>query len=69
MTLPKLTQVEYEEMKEELTETYYDFMWFMEISAYFFDSMYGNIYQDYIEYNKYAEIEEEYEEEYEEEEE
>ncbi len=50
-------------MKEELTETYYDFMWFMEISAYFFDSMYGNIYQDYIEYNKYAEIEEEYEEE------
>ncbi len=66
MTLPKLTDFEYEEMTEELTETYYDFLWFIEISADFFNSMYGNIYQEYIEYNKYDEVEEEEKEEKEE---
>ncbi len=63
MSLPKLTDVEYNEMKEELIEMYQDFMYFLEISGYFFDNMYGNIYEEYIEYNKYADVEEEDEEE------
>ena len=59
MSLPKLTEVEYQEMKEELIETYQDFMWFLEISGYFFDNMYGNIYQEYIEYVEKEEKEDE----------
>ncbi len=63
MSLPKLTEVEYKEMKEDFINIYEDYIWFMEISANFFDNMYGNIYEEYIEYNKYAEVEEEVEEE------
>ncbi len=40
MTLPKLSDDEYEEMYE-------DYVWFLSISTEFFDNMYGNIYNDY----------------------
>ncbi len=46
MTLPKLSNNELEEMNEQLIELYYDTIWFLEISELFFDSMYGNIYED-----------------------
>ncbi len=46
MTLPKLSEHEYEEMKEELILFYEDIIWFISVSADFFDNMYGNTYEN-----------------------
>lgn len=47
MILPKLTEHEYEEIKEDFISLYEDMLWFINTSTEFFDNMYGNIYQDY----------------------
>jgi hypothetical protein len=59
MTLPKLTEHEYEEINEEFILFYQDIIWFINVSGDFFDNMYGNIYEDYYIKNKEEEEENE----------